>query len=316
MVEIGCRRRVRARAEGRLCGGERVAESGGEAWTVGRILKWCEEFFRTKGSATARLDAEILLAHVLGCSRVRLYVDWRKVVNPAERAALRSLVARRGEGEPVAYLVGKREFWSLEFKVDRRVLIPRPETEHVVEAVLEMVDRFHFSSPRVADIGTGCGNIACALAKSLPTAKICASDISQDALEVAEENARSLGLSERIEFLAGDLTEPLRERGGFDVVAANPPYVAPEEWREVPVDVRCYEPRAALCDQEPDGLGMVRRLLKESPAVLNRPGVLVCEIGHRQAESAERAAVEIGYREVSFRKDYSGKRRVLVAVLD
>ena len=293
--------------------------SGGEraqTWTVGRILTWCEGYFRQKGSETARLDAELLLARVMQCTRIHLYVDWKKVLEPEELAALRGLVARRARHEPVAYILGEREFWSMTFAVTPDVLIPRPETEHAVEAVLDGVAERALTQPRIADIGTGSGNIACALAKSLPTATICATDVSQAAVTVAEENARSLGFQDRIEFFVGDLLEPLRERGEFDVVVSNPPYVAPEEWRELPEDVRAYEPETALRDPEPWGLGTVGRLLRDGPAVLKRRGIVVCEVGARQADRAEGLAREAGYGEVRLRKDLAGRRRILVAALE
>jgi release factor glutamine methyltransferase len=214
----------------------------------------------------------------------------------------------------VAYILGEREFWSMTFKVDQRVLVPRPETEHLVEAVLDYVASCALAQPRIADIGTGSGNIACALAKSLPTATIWASDVSQAALDLAEENARILGFSERIEFVAGDCIEPLRERGAFDVLVSNPPYVAPGEWREVPDSIRSYEPEVALLDREPDGLGCVGRVFRDGVSILARPGAVACEIGAAQAEGAVAAARAAGYGEVSLRKDLAGHRRVIVAV--
>jgi release factor glutamine methyltransferase len=284
-----------------------------EVWSVGRILRWCEDDFRQHGSTTARLDAELLLARALGCTRIRLYVDWNKTLEPRELASLRELVARRRKGEPAAYILGEREFWSLTFKVDRRVLIPRPETEHVVEAVLDFVAGKALTQPRIADIGTGSGNIACALAKSLPTATILASDVSREAVDVAEENARSLGFTGRIECVQGDLIEPLRTRGAFDVLVSNPPYVTPDEWREISESIRAYEPAVALCDRAPDGLDTVRRLLREAPAVLAQPGAVIFEIGGGQGAGAEQAARAAGYADVTVRKDLAGRPRVVVA---
>ncbi len=282
---------------------------------MGRIVRWCEEYFRTKGTSAPRLEAELLLARVLGCTRLRLYVDWNKMLEKPELAALRALVARRAQHEPVAYILGEREFWSLPFKVNPSVLIPRQETEHVVEAVLDAVARMSLASPRIADIGTGSGIIACALAKSLPTSTIWASDISQAALAVAEENARTLGFAERIRFVQGDMTAPVRSGGPFDVLAANPPYVTPEEWDVLPEDVRKYEPEIALRDAGPGGLGAVERLLVEGREVLARPGVVVCEIGHRQGDGARALATGAGYRDVTVKKDLAGRPRVVVATL-
>jgi len=292
-----------------------TGKAGDQIPTIGSILRKCEEYFRSKGCETPRLDAELLLAHVLGWPRIRLYVEWDRELSEEELSKLRGLAGRRARGEPVAYLTGVREFWSMPFVVDRRVLIPRPETEHVVEAVIEIVAENGLAQPRIADIGTGCGNIACALAKSLPTAKIIATDISREALEVAEENARRLDLSERIEFVQGDLVDPLRGRGVFDVIASNPPYVAAGQWQTLPVSVRAFEPRVALFDDSPDGLGTVKRLITESLAVLKRPGYLVLELGAGQSGRALQQAQEAGYAGVKVKKDLAGVERVLVAEL-
>ncbi len=285
-----------------------------QEWTVGRILRWCEDYFRGKGASVPRLDAELLLARVLGCTRLRLYVDWKKMLEKPELAALRALVARRAAHEPTAYILGEREFWSLRFKVTPAVLVPRQETEHVVEAVLEQVARLGLGSPRIADIGTGSGNIACALAKSLPTSTIWAGDVSQAALAVAEENARSLGFVERIRFVCGDMLAPLADGGPFDVLVSNPPYVTPEEWDSLPEEVKKYEPEIALRGAGPDGLGAVERLLVEGLQVLARPGVVVSEIGWRQSDGARALAARAGYRDATVKKDLAGRPRVVVAV--
>jgi release factor glutamine methyltransferase len=287
-----------------------------QPWTVGRVIRWCEDYFRGKGAGAPRLDAELLLARVLSCTRLRLYVDWNKLLEKEELAALRGLVARRGAGEPTAYILGEREFWSLRFKVTPDVLVPRPETEHAVEAVLEVAARLGLRSPRIADIGTGSGIIACALAKSLPTSTIWASDVSQAALAVAEENARALGLAERIRFVRGDMLAPLAEAGPFDVLVSNPPYVGPDAWDELPEEVKRYEPEIALRGAGPDGLEAVERLLVEGLRVLARPGAVVCEIGRGQSDRACALAARARYREVAVKKDLAGVPRVVVAVVE
>ncbi len=284
-----------------------------QEWTVGRLIRWCEDFFRTKGSTVPRLEAELLLSRVLGCTRLHLYIDWKKMLEKPELAALRALVERRAKFEPVAYILGEREFWSMKFKVTPGVLIPRPVTEHVVEAVLAAVARMSTASPRIADVGTGSGNIACALAKSLPTSTIWAGDVSQAALAVAEENARTLGFAERIRFVLGDMLAPFQDGRPFDVLASNPPYVTPEEWDALPEDVRNYEPELALRDAGPGGLGAVERLLMEGREVLARPGVVVCEIGSRQSDGARAIAARAGYRDVSVVNDLAKRPRVVVA---
>lgn len=291
---------------------EESGKGPSDVWTVGRIIRWCEEYFRGKGSASPRLDAELLAAHALGTTRVRLYVDWGKMLDASELAALRELVRRRAAAEPVAYILGVREFWSMTFRVNRDVLVPRPETEHTVEAVLNLVVEDGMASPRIADIGTGSGNIACALAKSLPMATILATDVSRAALAIAEENARRLGFADRIVFREGDMIDAARGCGPFDAVVSNPPYVADDQMAALSEEVRGWEPREALRGDGPDGLGHVRRLLRDAPAVLARPGAVVCEIGASQGAAALRIAEEAGFTGVAVRNDLSGRARVLI----
>ncbi|NBP52270.1 MAG: peptide chain release factor N(5)-glutamine methyltransferase, partial [Actinobacteria bacterium] len=180
-----------------------MAEQSPEAWTVGRLLAWTTQWLGGRGSESPRLDAEVLLAHVRGCSRILLYTAFDQVVGDAERARFRELVKRRGDGEPVAYLTGTREFFSLPFAVSKAVLVPRPETEQLV---VRSIDLFRdAASPRIADVGTGSGAIAVTLAKHLPNASITAIDVSPEALAVARANAEAHGVADRIEFVESDL---------------------------------------------------------------------------------------------------------------
>ena len=223
-------------------------------WTVLDLLRWTTEHFRSRGIESARLDAECLLAHALGTERLQLYLEFDKPVPPRERGRFRELVKRRAdERVPVALLTGRREFWSLPLRVTPDVLVPRPETETLVEVALRLLpDRE--SEARILDVGTGCGAIALALAKERPKARITATDISEAALAVAGENAAELGFENRIRFLVGDGFEPVRgER--FDLVASNPPYLSPPRGagasrRSSPTSPgrRCSpEPRARSC---------------------------------------------------------------------
>src|SRR5262249_27247198 len=270
-----------------------------------------------------RLDADVLLAHALRTARVGLYTRLHDSVPPGHAEAFRELVRRRARREPLQYITGVQEFWSLEFRVDPRVLIPRPEPEVIVETALRLLSqsaiRFGLDLPlamqaAILDVCTGSGCIAIALAKELPQAEIWATDISPDALAVASENARSHGVTERIQFLQGDLFAAVTgEEGRFDLIVANPPYVARSELTALQPEVRDWDPLVAL-EGGPDGLGFYRRLLREGPSYLRAGGWLVMEIGHGQGKAVMRLARE--RRELSDCRcvsDYAGRERVIIA---
>jgi release factor glutamine methyltransferase len=265
--------------------------------TVSDALDGARTAIAAGGSSTPALDAELLLAHVLGVDRTRLFLDAdRTVEGPAVRA-FQDLVRRRAVGrEPIAYLLGRQAFRHLELVVDRRVLIPRPETEHAVEAVLEQAP----PGARVLDVGTGSGAIALALKHERPDLHVTASDVSADALAVARENGDRLGLD--VAFAHADLIPP----GEWDVVVSNPPYVADGDPRVAP-DVRAHEPPGALFAGA-DGLGVIRRLVAGTTAPL-----LVVEVGEGQAQEVARLAEAGGYARTEVRGDLAGIARVVVA---
>jgi release factor glutamine methyltransferase len=247
-------------------------------WTIGRLLQWTTEYLKNHGSGSPRLDAEVLLAEVLHCPRIKLYADFD--AEPAEpvRAAYRELVRRRAEGAPVAYLVGHREFYSLEFEVTSDVLIPRPETELLVVALLDAAKTFPpDKSPEVLDVGTGSGILAICAAKHLPRCHVTAVDVSPAALKVAARNAEKHGVAEKIEFLESDLLAGVPAERRFDFLLSNPPYVAAGEWPALPPDVRNYEPKTALL-AGPRGTEVIERLLPQTVARLNPGGFLLMEI--------------------------------------
>lgn len=251
--------------------------SQAETWTIGRLLQWTTDFLKRHGSDSPRLDAEVLLAEALGCPRILLYTRFEEVPKDDVRTAFRDLVRRRSEGTPVAYLVGRREFFSLPFRVTPDVLIPRPETEFILLALFDLAKARPSSEPlTICDIGTGSGVLAVAAAKHLPQAAVVAIDRSAPALTVARENAAALGVAERIEFFESDLFAAVPQRT-FDFVISNPPYVTEAEFAELSPDVRNYEPRGALVSG-PLGTEVIARLIPQATERLRPGGSLLIEI--------------------------------------
>lgn len=250
-----------------------------DAWTVGRLLSWTADYLKRRGSESPRLDAEVMLASVLGWERVQLYTHYEDEVGEAERGRYRDLVRSRAEGAPVAYLVGRKEFYSLRFDVSPAVLIPRPESEFVV---IEAVDALKaMDEPRLVDVGTGSGCLAVACAHQLDKARVTAIDVSPEALEVARRNAERHKLADRIEFLEGDLLAPLADAPPFDAIISNPPYIPTADVEDLEPGVRDHEPTLAL-DGGADGLEVVRRLIRKAAPLLKPGGHLILEIGTAQ----------------------------------
>lgn len=262
----------------------RPATGDAEPWTVGRLLTWTTDWLASRGSESPRLDAEVLLAHVRGCPRIALYTAFDTPVADAERSRFRELVKRRGEGEPVAYLVGSKEFFSLPFAVNKGVLVPRPETEGLVVRTLDLCKAL--TAPRIIDVGTGSGAIAVTLAKHLPHAVVVATDISPEALAVARDNAARHGVAERIRFVECDLMAAAEAAGPWNVIVSNPPYVREDEFESLPRDVRLHEPRTALVSG-PTGVEVVARLAAAAAESLAPGGWLLVEIGPAVAAAAE-----------------------------
>jgi release factor glutamine methyltransferase len=252
-----------------------------EPWTIGKLLNWTTDFLRRRGSESPRLDAEVMLAFVLDWQRVQLYTHYEEEVGERARAAFRDLVRRRSEGSPVAYLVGRKEFYSLTLEVSPAVLIPRPESEFVVVEFLEVARQIE--QPRLVDVGTGSGCLAIACAHQKPTARVIAIDISHAALELARSNAGRHGVADRVEFRLGDLLEPTAAEAPFDAILSNPPYIPTNEISGLEVGVRDFEPHLAL-DGGPDGLAVVTRLIEQAVPLLKRGGHLILEIGTVQEQ--------------------------------
>jgi release factor glutamine methyltransferase len=276
-----------------------------EIWTILRVLTWTQGRFAERGLATPRLDAEVLLASVLGRDRVGLYTHFDQPLDAGELARFRELIKRRLAGEPVAYLVGRKEFRSLELAVDARVLVPRPETETLIDVVLALAP----PPARVVDVGTGSGAIALALKQALPAAEVLAVDRSPDAAAVARANAERLGLA--VEVVEGDLLEPVRARAPFDLVAANLPYIPSGEIPSLAPEVR-REPMLAL-DGGADGLALIRRLIADAAPLLAPGGALVMELGAGQAPSVAALLAAASYVDVARARDLAGVERVISA---
>ena len=274
-----------------------------EEWKLMDLVRWTADFFKQHGVPSPRLDAELLLAHVLDLERMDLYLAFDQPVAAGDRARFRELVRRRAKERcPVAYLTGVREFWSMSFRVTPDVLIPRPETETLVRVAADLKPR------RLVELGVGSGCVSAALARELPDAEIVALDCSPVALEVARQNLASLGFGERVRLVEASGLAGLD--GCFDLVVSNPPYVQSAEIDGLAPELR-HEPRVAL-DGGPDGLHAVRRLCAEAPALLERPGYLALEIGLGQADAVEELLREAGATEASTFSDLSGIPRVVL----
>lgn len=262
-----------------------------------------------EGVESPRLDAELLLAHALGVNRAAVLAWPERALTPKELTYYRSMVVRRAGREPLAYVVGHREFYDLDFVVDQRVLIPRPETELLVEEALQF-GRLREPPLLIADVGSGSGVIAVTLAVHLPLATVYALDGSAGALEVTEENARRLGVAGRVQSLVGDLLDPLP--GAVHLITANLPYVTSSEWEALPPEIKDHEPRAAL-DGGDDGLFLIRRLLATARKHLRPGGAMMLEIGASQgARATALARASFPQASVRLQQDYAGLDRLVV----
>ncbi len=284
-----------------------------QVWTLGALLDWTAKHLAAKNVESARLDAEVLLAHVAECKRIDLYgMRFAEVASPEVRQQYRDLIKQRLEGCPVAYLVGRKEFYGLEFKVSRAVLIPRPDSEHVVVECLKVMKPM--KEPRILDIGVGSGNLAVSIAKHVPTAQVTAIDKSPEALAIARENAVKHGAAERIRFLEGDLFAPLGEGETFHCIVSNPPYIPEGDVPNLPIGVRNYEPTTALA-AGPDGFAVFDRIVAEASARLQPGGHLIIEIGSPQeAPARARLAAVATLTLAPTIIDSAGHPRVLHAV--
>ena len=280
-----------------------------ELWTIGRILKWTEQYFKEKGIDSPRLDAEVLLSHILGRERIYLYVHFDEPLEPAELARYHEAIKQRVQRVPVAYIIGEKEFMGLTFRVTEDTLVPRPDTEILVQAAIERL-RARGDAPRFADIGTGTGAICLSVLHFLPKAQADTVDISPAARAVAEENAAALGASDRITFHTGDLLAPLAGQC-YDAILSNPPYIPDDDIAALAPEVRLKEPHTALAGGK-DGLDFYRRLMADAPALLKDGGFLAVEVGIHQAAPVAALAVP-SFSRTEILKDYAGIERVVIA---
>jgi release factor glutamine methyltransferase len=285
------------------------SQSPVESWTVQKVLDWTIGHLKSHGCESPRLDAEILLAHARGCQRIRLYTEYDAPLTLEERAKMRELVQRRATLEPVAYLVGFREFFGLDFEVQPGVFIPRPDTETLVITALDIASEIE--TPRILDVCTGSACIPVSIAANCQASRLTAVELDPQVFEVASRNIQRHEMESRIELLQGDLLAPLSADAKFDVITSNPPYITDSEMESLPPDVRNHEPHLAL-QAGPDGLDVVRRLIPDANQFLVDGGALLLEIAAEQAEAVV-ALFEVAgtYEPAQIAHDLGGRSRVV-----
>jgi release factor glutamine methyltransferase len=282
-----------------------------QPWTITRLLEWTTTFLGGKGVESPRLDAQLLLAHALGCTKTALYTRFDEEPAEAERTRFRELVQRRVKGSPVAHLLGRKEFFSLDFEVSSDVLVPRADSEWIVTECLTLAKAME--APAMLDVGTGSGCLAIAVAVRHKGARMCATDVSESALAVAKRNAAKHKLEERIRFRQGDLFAAVEPREQFDFILSNPPYIPSAQIATLAPEVRDHDPRLAL-DGGADGFAIIDRLIAEAPGHLKPGGYLIVEIGYDQEQGArQRFEKHSGYQLGKTVQDMAGHPRVLRA---
>jgi release factor glutamine methyltransferase len=287
------------------------AKAQPQTWTVRELLRWTTDYLHKKGIESAAFEARLLMGHALRCTPIEVVTRYDEEPGEADRGTFRELVRRRVDGWPVAYLTGTKDFFLLKFDVTPAVLIPRPDTETLVQFAIDHLKAL--ARPAVLDLGTGSGCIAISIAHKCKTAEVTATDISPDALAVATQNARKNGVQDRIRFAKGDLFSAVPDGSKFDLIASNPPYIAPAEIETLAADVKDHEPRLAL-DGGPDGLAYYRRIAAEAGRFLAPGGVLALEIGHQQDEAVRGIlAAQGGWAVGTTLRDMAGRTRVVVA---
>ena len=280
--------------------------------TVLDVIKKTTDFLAGKGVESPRLNAELLVGHALALKRMQLYLQFERVLTAAELEAIRTLVRRRGQREPVQYILGVTEFFGLKLKVDRRALIPRPETERLLELV---VARLANPPATILDLGTGSGAIALGLAQYYAAARVTAVDLSEEALALARENATNCGLAERVTWLSSRWLDALPTGANFELIVANPPYLSAEETAQAAPEVRGFEPAMALTAAD-RGLADLREILSKAPRFLTPGGCLALETGITQHAELAQLAAAAGFKRTESLPDLTGRDRFFLAWLD
>jgi len=286
-----------------------------DVWTIQKLLNWVAEYLKNKGVDSPRLSAELLLSCVLGLKRIELYTQFDKIVTEEKLTGLHKLVERAGKHEPIAYLAGKTEFYSLEIEVTVDCMIPRPETELLVERAIEFL-RARGGKQFVCDLCTGSGCIAAAIAKNFSDCRIIATDICDAALSVAAKNIERYGLKERVKLLCGDLFDPVMPQldvEKFDLIVCNPPYVSSAEFEKLDKNVKDYEPKLALFAGD-DGLDIYRRIVEKVEQFLKPDAALMLEIGYEQGQTVRQLLEQAGcFGEITTEKDHCDNDRIVIA---
>jgi release factor glutamine methyltransferase len=286
-----------------------------ETWTITKLLNWVTQYLTDKGIDSPRLSAELLLSYVLELKRIELYTQHSKVVEKQELDKLRELVRRAGQNEPIAYLVGKTEFYSMELNVTPDCMIPRPETELLVQRAIEFL-RTRNGIQYVCDLCTGSGCIAVAIAKNYTNAKIIATDICDAALAVAATNVEKYQLQDKITLLSGDLFDPIIPQldvGKFDLIVCNPPYVSSSEYEKLDKNVKDYEPRLALFAGD-DGLDIYHRIIEKVDSFLKSEAAFILEIGYAQGQAIKELLEQAGtFADIKIEKDFHNNDRIVTA---
>jgi len=292
-----------------------MASKSEQTWTIQKLLNWTTEHFTNKGIDSPRLSAELLLSHVLAMKRIELYTHFDKHVNKEQLDRLHDLVKRAGQNEPIAYLIGKTEFYSLELDITSDCMIPRPETELLVERAIEFL-RTRTGRQLACDLCTGCGCIAVAIAKNYPGADIIATDICDAALNIAAQNIEKHKLKTRIKLLCGDLFDPIvpqLDTGKFDLIVCNPPYVSAAEFEKLDRNVKDYEPKLALFAGV-DGMDIYRRVAEKIEQFLKLDAALILEVGYNQGKAVRELLESTDcFSEITVEKDFHNNDRIVIA---
>lgn len=278
--------------------------------TVLDALNSASNYFHSKGIKSSRLNAELLLSHVLNCKRLELYLSFDRPLQKSEIDSYRELLKRRSTFEPLQYIIGKVEFYGLEFEINKSVLIPRPETELLVEAVIEAVGKDE--SINILDIGSGSGNISIALAKNISSCRVVGLDISEEAIEIAKRNAKLNGVDNQLMFMKKNIFNGIDIlENKFDVIVSNPPYVSIDDFNNLDPELRLYEPKIALTDEK-NGLSFYRKISSLSGTLLKSSGMLFFEIGAGQAKEVKKILMDDGFKNILIKKDYSDIERIII----